>query len=75
MSSRSIIRVFGVPLAAVLLAVVAACSSLPGVTVSRTEGQNAPVVASDDPEEDAIGAREHPRIVASYGGIYSDRQP
>lgn len=76
MSSRSIIKAFGIPLAAVLLAVLAACTSLPGVTVSRTEGQNAPVVAntSDDPEEDAIGAREHPRIVASYGGIYSDRQ-
>lgn len=73
MKSRSMITALGAPLAAVLLAVLAACSSLPGVTVSRTEGQNAPVV-SDDPEEDAIGAREHPRIVASYGGIYSDRQ-
>lgn len=73
MKSRSMITALGAPLAAALLAVLAACSSLPGVTVSRTEGQNAPVV-SDDPEEDAIGAREHPRIVASYGGIYSDRQ-
>jgi predicted Zn-dependent protease len=70
------IKAFGPALAALLLALLAACSSFPGVTVSRTEGQNAPVVPtqSDDPEEDAIGAREHPRIVASYGGIYSDRQ-
>lgn len=74
MSSRSIIKAFGLPVAATLLALLAACSSLPGVTVGRIEGQNAPVVVSDDPEEDAIGAREHPRIVASYGGIYSDRQ-
>jgi len=74
MKSRSMITALGAPLAAALLAVLAACSSLPGVTTTRTEGQNAPIVASDDPEEDAIGAREHPRIVASYGGIYSDRQ-
>jgi predicted Zn-dependent protease len=74
MNSRSIIKAFGFPVAATLLALLAACSSLPGVTVGRIEGQNAPVVVSDDPEEDAIGAREHPRIVASYGGIYSDRQ-
>lgn len=74
MKSRSMITALGAPLAAALLAVLAACSSLPGVTTTHTEGQNAPVVASDDPEEDAIGAREHPRIVASYGGIYSDRQ-
>lgn len=73
MSLRSIIKAFGPSVAATLLALLAACSSLPGVTVGRIEGQNAPVV-SDDPEEDAIGAREHPRIVASYGGIYSDRQ-
>jgi predicted Zn-dependent protease len=34
-----------------------------------------PTIASEslDPEEDAIGAREHPRIVASYGGIFADR--
>lgn len=75
MNSRSIIRAFGVSLAVSLLAVLSACTSFPGVTVSRTmDTPNAPAVASDDPEEDAIGAREHPRIVASYGGIYSDRQ-
>jgi predicted Zn-dependent protease len=60
--------------AASLIALVSACSSFgPGVNVSHTEGQNVPFAQSDDPEEDAIGAREHPRILASYGGIYSDK--
>src|SRR5690606_13682045 len=62
--------------AAVLL-VVAGCSNLmgPGVSVTRTGGQAAPVVEpAGDPEQEAIGAREHPRIIASYGGVYEDRQ-
>ena len=41
--------------------------------MQQTQGQNAPIVqTSSDPEEDVIGAREHPRIVASYGGVYDD---
>jgi len=69
-------KAFGKTLGAGLLVLLAGCTSLPGVTPSRTSGQNVPPITapSDDPEEDAIGAREHPRIVASYGGIYSDRQ-
>ncbi|MDT3707408.1 MAG: M48 family metalloprotease [Thiobacillus sp.] len=62
-------------LAALLL--VAGCSGLggPAVKVSATGGQNAPIVpAYADADDDVIGAREHPRIVASYGGVYSDRQ-
>jgi len=76
MSTRSMIAGLSRPLALSLLALLAACTSLPGVSVSRTGDNNVPVVdrPSDDPEEDAIGAREHPRIVASYGGIYADRQ-
>lgn len=65
----------GVVLAALLL--VTSCSNLvgPGVSVTQTGGQSAPKVESaGDPEEEAIGAREHPRIVASYGGVYQDRQ-
>ena len=58
----------------VLLAALAGCTTLVRpVSVSETGTGNAPSVQSDDPEEDAIGAREHPRIVASYGGIYEDR--
>ncbi len=59
-----------------LLAVLAGCSSVlgPGVQVSTTGDNTAPLVSdTGDPEDDIIGARENPRIVASYGGIYSDR--
>lgn len=63
-------------LAASLLTLLAACSSVmgPAVSVSTTGDTAAPLVsATGDPEDDIIGARENPRIVASYGGIYSDR--
>jgi predicted Zn-dependent protease len=65
----------GAAAAALLLA--AGCSSMlgPGVSVTKTGGQTAPVVEpAGDPEDEAIGAREHPRIIASYGGVYQDRQ-
>lgn len=57
-----------------LLFALAGCTSFgPNIAVQQTQGQNAPVVqTSSDPEEDVIGAREHPRIVASYGGVYDD---
>ena len=57
------------------LVLLAGCSNImgPGIAVNRTQGQSAPVVDSGDPGEAAIGAREHPRIIASYGGLYSDR--
>jgi predicted Zn-dependent protease len=39
------------------------------------DGAPAPAVpAGTDPEDDVIGRREHPRIIASYGGVYSHRQ-
>ncbi|HEV7275570.1 MAG TPA: M48 family metalloprotease [Devosiaceae bacterium] len=53
------------------------CSSImaPGVSVTDTASRNAPMVeAGTDPEDEAIGSREHPRIVANYGGVYSDRE-
>ncbi|MDO8360403.1 MAG: M48 family metalloprotease [Devosia sp.] len=59
-----------------LLAVLAGCSSVlgPGVAVTTTGGQMAPMVSdTGDPEDDIIGARESPKIIASYGGLYSDR--
>jgi predicted Zn-dependent protease len=70
------IRVVKLGLAVPLLALLAACSSVmgPGVSVSTTGDNAAPLVSdTGDPEDDIIGARENPRIVASYGGIYSDR--
>jgi predicted Zn-dependent protease len=66
---------FGVVIAGLM--VLSACASMlggPNVAVNQTGDQNAPPVSSGDPEEDVIGAREHPRIVASYGGVYQDRQ-
>lgn len=68
-------RSTGAALLAALM--LAGCTNLigPGIKVSETNGQNAPIVpAGADSEDDVIGAREHPRIVASYGGVYSDRQ-
>ena len=68
-------RIAGVALLAALL--LAGCTSFvgPGVRVDQAGGQNAPVVsAHSDSDDDVIGAREHPRIVASYGGLYADRQ-
>ncbi|HEX4297598.1 MAG TPA: metalloprotease, partial [Devosia sp.] len=52
------------------------CSSVlgPGVAVTTTDGQMAPLVSDTGaPEDDIIGAREAPKIIAQYGGIYSDR--
>lgn len=54
-----------------------ACTTLTstGVTVSSMSDNPAPIVVPQgtDPDDAVIGLREHPRIVASYGGIYSDR--
>jgi predicted Zn-dependent protease len=69
-------RLAQIGLAAALLALLAGCSSVlgPGVAVTTTGDNMAPLVSdTGDPEDDIIGARENPRIVASYGGIYSDR--
>jgi len=62
------------------VAVLAACSSsfFPNSKISVTEtGKNnaaaIAVPAGTDPSDAVIGLREHPRIIASYGGIYSDR--
>jgi predicted Zn-dependent protease len=64
-------------LAAPLL--LAACTSLgPGITVTETGTTNAApdsgVPQGADPEDSVIGRREHPRIIAAYGGVYSDRE-
>jgi predicted Zn-dependent protease len=70
------IRLVQTALLVSLLALLAGCSSVmgPGVAVSTTGDNMAPLVSdTGDPEDDIIGARENPRIVASYGGIYSDR--
>ena len=63
-------------LAASLLA-LSACTSLTGtnVAVSQTGDSPAPTVVPEgtEPDDVVIGRREHPRIIAAYGGVYSDR--
>src|SRR5690349_5670246 len=63
-------------LALVLLTALSACSSIlgPAVQVTTIDGQMAPLVSdTGDAGDDVVGAREAPKIIASYGGIYSDR--
>lgn len=59
-----------------LVALLAGCSSVlgPGVQVTTVDGQMAPLVSdTGSASDDVMGAREAPRIIAGYGGIYSDR--
>ncbi len=62
---------------AVSLLALGACTTLTGsnIAVSRTGDNPAPAIAaqSGDADDVAIGQREHPRIIAAYGGVYSDR--
>ncbi|HCO54224.1 MAG TPA: metalloprotease, partial [Pelagibacterium sp.] len=60
----------------VLVSAVAGCSGLLGGSdiATRQTGGSAPAVpAGTDPEDAVIGLREHPRIIASYGGVYEHR--
>ena len=62
----------------VSLLALSACSSLvgSGINVARTGDNPAPAVVPEgtDPDDAVLGLREHPRIVAAYGGVYEDRQ-
>ena len=73
---RAIVRTVGRAALLALLLVVAGCSQFlgPGVTVTQTGSNPAPpVVTTGDPDDTVIGLREHPRIISTYGGVYSDR--
>ncbi len=51
------------------------CSLLESsISTGRTSGSAPAVPAGTDPEDSVIGLREHPRIIASYGGVYEHRQ-
>jgi predicted Zn-dependent protease len=74
--SRAIARAPAAALLGLVL-LLPGCSGImgPGISVTDTASRNAPAVPQGgDPEDAAIGSREHPRIVASYGGVYSDRE-
>jgi len=45
----------------------------PNVGVSRLGGGVAAVPGGTDPSDEIVGQREHPKIIASYGGTYDDR--
>jgi predicted Zn-dependent protease len=63
---------------ALSLVALAGCTALTAsnITVSQTGDNPAPTVvpAGTEPDDAVIGRREHPRIVAAFGGVYSDRQ-
>ncbi len=64
-------------LLAVSLLALSACTTLTSsnIAVSQTGDNPAPTVvpAGTNPDDEVIGRREHPRIIAAYGGVYSDR--
>lgn len=53
-------------------AVLAGCNILPGGAPSRVEPVAAVPGRVTIGLEEAIGARENPRVIAEYGGVYSD---
>lgn len=53
-------------------AVLAACNAFPGGAPSRVEPVAAVPGRVSIGLEEAIGARENPRVIAEYGGVYSD---
>ena len=78
MTARSSNKVMQIGILAVSLLALSACSSLVGsnINVARTGDNPAPSVTPTgaDPDDAVLGLREHPRIVAAYGGVYEDRQ-
>jgi predicted Zn-dependent protease len=62
---------------AVSLLALSACTTLTSsnIAVSTTGDNPAPTVVPEgtEPDDVVIGRREHPRIIAAYGGVYSDR--
>src|SRR5690554_6926551 len=60
-----------------LVAVMGRCwGLLPGTShvVDRLTGGQAPAVpAGTDTDDNVVGLREHPRIIANYGGVYEHR--
>jgi predicted Zn-dependent protease len=78
MTALPVLKSLHVGAMALSLVALAACSSLTGssVAVSKTGDRPAPMVVPEgtQPDDVVIGRREHPRIIAAYGGVYSDRK-
>lgn len=77
MTALCVQRYVRVGIVAASILALSACSSLTGsnISVSQTGDRPAPTVvpAGTEPDDVVIGRREHPRIIAAYGGVYSDR--
>jgi len=78
----TMLRAFGrhgrIGLVLALLLLPAGCVELtgnPGIPGSTAANAGSPVdtPTGQDAEDAVIGQREHPRIIATYGGIYADR--
>lgn len=79
--TSGLLRIVGrlrlVPVAALALTVLlASCSStlMSGGSTIAPDGTPQAIPAGTDPEDAVIGLREHPRIVAAYGGEYNNRK-
>ncbi|MGV8833711.1 MAG: M48 family metalloprotease [Devosia sp.] len=60
---------------AVSLLALSGCTTLTSsnIAVSQTGDRPAPTVDTGGTDDAAVGRREHPRIIAANGGVYSDR--
>jgi len=72
------VGIFGRAGAVILLMALGGCSNLfsdTGISVTQTGvGEQALATTQGaDPDDQTMGQREHPRILATYGGVYSDR--
>src|SRR6185437_5123559 len=81
-SAMTMLRAFGrhgrIGLVLAMLLLPAGCVELtgnPGIPGSTAANAGSPVdtPTGQDAEDAVIGQREHPRIIATYGGIYADR--
>ncbi|MGJ8528937.1 M48 family metalloprotease [Maritalea sp.] len=63
--------------AAAISASLLGCTTIfnggPNVGVSRLGDGSTSIPAGTDPSDQVVGQREHPKIVATYGGSYADR--
>jgi predicted Zn-dependent protease len=78
MSAVHYIKALRLGVLAVSIVALTACSALTasGIKVRQTGDNPAPTVvpAGTEPDDVVIGRREHPRIIAAYGGVYEDRR-
>lgn len=76
-TSGATARIWRAGLAIALLLIVGGCVDVlggrPMTGAAATQASPVDAPTGEDAEDAVIGQREHPRIIATYGGIYSDR--